>query len=70
MGWKSVWKCENRNEVPPVPKKSGGGLEKGLANLWRGMRFTGEAHTGREQESKWEISKKVAIELPTNNEEK
>jgi hypothetical protein len=39
-----------------VPEKTGDGLGKRLANLWRGKRIAKKAHAGRGQEIKWEIS--------------
>jgi hypothetical protein len=40
-------------------RKTGGGLEKGLANLWSRKRITKKAHAGRGQETKWEMSAKL-----------
>ena len=54
--WKSVWKGANRSEAPPVPEKTEGGLETGLANLWSRKRITKKAYAGRGQETKWEMS--------------
>ena len=49
-------KGTNVNEAPPLPEKTEGGLEKGLANLWSRKKITKKAHAGRGQETKWEIS--------------
>jgi hypothetical protein len=36
-------------------RKTEGGLEKGLANLWSGRKITKKARAVRGQETKWEI---------------
>jgi hypothetical protein len=36
-------------------RKTEGGLEKGLENLWSRKKITKKAHAGRRQETKWEI---------------
>jgi hypothetical protein len=59
MGWKSVRKGTNVNEELPLPRKTGGGLEKGLANLWSRKRIAKKAYAGRGQETKWEIPDKI-----------
>jgi hypothetical protein len=43
---------------PPCQRKTEGGLEKGLANLWsekKMKKITKKAYAGRGHESKWEI---------------
>jgi hypothetical protein len=47
-------KCQQ--SAPFARKKTEGGLEKGLANLWSRKRIMKKAHAGRGQETKWEMS--------------
>jgi hypothetical protein len=42
-----------------LAEKNGGGLEKGLANLWSRKRITKIARVGHGQETKWEILAKM-----------
>jgi hypothetical protein len=51
--------CESKKyrNTPCARDKPRGGLENGLANLWRSKRITKKAHAGR-REIKWEISTK------------
>jgi hypothetical protein len=42
-------------ETPLCQRKTEGGLETGLANLWNRKKITKKAHAGRGQEIKWEI---------------
>jgi hypothetical protein len=58
VGWKACEKAQLATNRPRCPRKTQGGLEKGLANLWRGKRITKKAHAGHGQETKWEIPDK------------
>jgi len=40
---------------PRYERKTDGGLEKVLANLWSRKKIKKKVHAGREQEAKWEI---------------
>jgi hypothetical protein len=42
----------------PFARKTEGGLQKWLANLWSGKKITKKVHAGRGQETKWEIPAK------------
>jgi hypothetical protein len=58
-GRKKVWEPKKASEPPLCQRKAEGGLENGLANLWRRKRITKRAHAVREQEIKWEIPVKL-----------
>lgn len=45
----------------PLSLFTGGGLEKGLANLLRGKSITKKTHAGSGQETKWEIPAKITV---------
>ena len=55
MGGKACEKAQIAAKRPLCQRKTGGGLEKGLATLWRGKRITKKAYAGRGQTTKWEI---------------
>ena len=61
-GGKACEKAQIAAKRPLCQRKTGGGLEKGLATLWRGKRITKKAYAGRGQTTKWEI--------PINNSNK
>jgi len=53
---KGRWEHEKASEHPTCQRKTEGGLEKGLANLWSRKKITKKAHAGRGHEIKWEMS--------------
>jgi hypothetical protein len=55
-GRKRAWEPIKASEHPCDGEKPRGGLENGLADLWRRRRITKKARAGRGQEIKWEIS--------------
>jgi len=56
IGTGGIWmKIEQANEAFPLPEKTEGGLEKGLANQWSRKRITKKAYTGCGPETIWEI---------------
>ena len=60
-GEKRAWEPKNASKHPVFQRKAEDGLEKRLANLWRGKNITKKAHAGRGQESKWEMSMKAVL---------
>jgi len=50
-----VNRCKSHRSSPLCRRKTGGGLEKGLANLWSRKSITKKACAGRGQETKWDI---------------
>jgi hypothetical protein len=52
---KACEKAQMSTKRALCPRKTEGGLEKDLANLWSRKKITKKAHAGRGQETKWEI---------------
>jgi hypothetical protein len=57
---KGRWESKKASKHPLCQRKIEDGLQKGLANLWRGKKITKKAHAGRGQDTKWEMANKRA----------
>jgi hypothetical protein len=57
-GGKAFGKVQMPTKRSLCQRKTEGGLEKWLANLWSRKKITKEAHAGRGQETKWGMSAK------------
>jgi hypothetical protein len=55
---------KSHRNIPCARERPRGGLENGLAKLWRRKKITKKAHAGRGQETKWEISGKTTKRYP------
>ncbi|MGO8926831.1 MAG: hypothetical protein ACLQU3_08075 [Limisphaerales bacterium] len=55
-GEKKAWEHKKGSEHPLCQRKTEGGLETWLANLWSRKKIKKKAHAGRGQETKWEMS--------------
>ena len=60
-GEKGVESQKKASKHPLCQRKTEGGLEKGLVNLWSRQKIMKKAHAGRGQDTKWEIPNKATV---------
>jgi hypothetical protein len=53
----------SQRNAPLCLRKTGGGLQKGLANLWKRKKIAKKAHATRGREIKWAMGAKKGIKI-------